>query len=78
METVVRRSVKRPSKAKCRNQDNTVRGEEVDERYKVTLGGAILLLTVRHKLVCFDVTSCLDIDCVLDHNCFRHSLCSFS
>ena len=44
---------------------------EVDERYKVTSGGARTChaATTRHKFVCFDVTSRVDIDCT------RSSLC---
>ena len=45
---------------------------EVDKTYKVTLGGVrpAQLPTCRHNFVFFDVTSCVNIDCI-DHSCVR-------
>ena len=45
---------------------------EVDKTYKVTLGGVrpAQLPTFRHNFVFFDVTSCVNIDCI-DRSCVR-------
>ena len=45
---------------------------EIDKTYKGTLSGVrpAHLPTFRHKFVFFDVTSCVNIDCI-DRSCVR-------